>query len=287
MELITILLSGLLGFLSPVGLVVDRVAQNAIRSRFTKVEQLQVRVDNAPSHQLIQGKVERVRIAGRGLWVTPNLRIAALELETDRLDVNLQRLRQPSPSSPAGGSQRLPTGALRRPVQAGLRLVLTEQDINKLLQSPDVTARLRTVGTRFLGNMGGQQAQAYELTDPRVEFLADNRLRLQVALQEKGESVTEQTSSKQVTLTVESGLGIVSGHQVQFVSPTASINGNPVPAFLLNPIAQSLTQQLDLHKLEEAGITARLLQLNVNPKQMEIAAFVRVQPQPAPETGKN
>jgi len=35
-------------------------AENAIRSQFEKVEQLQVRVDNAPSYQLLQGKVERV-----------------------------------------------------------------------------------------------------------------------------------------------------------------------------------------------------------------------------------
>lgn len=65
MEFFTILLSGLLGLVSPAGLVIDRTAESFIRSRF-EVEQLQVRVDNAPSHQLLQGKVERVLIAGRG-----------------------------------------------------------------------------------------------------------------------------------------------------------------------------------------------------------------------------
>jgi len=55
----TIILSGLLGLVSPVGSVIDRTAENAIRSRFEKVEQLQVRVDNAPSYQLLQGKVQR------------------------------------------------------------------------------------------------------------------------------------------------------------------------------------------------------------------------------------
>jgi len=39
MEFLTIILSGLLGF-SPVGSVIDRTAENAIRSRFEKVEQL-------------------------------------------------------------------------------------------------------------------------------------------------------------------------------------------------------------------------------------------------------
>src|SRR4028119_714304 len=94
MEFITILLSGLLAVLSPVNLVADKVTEGAIRARFNKIEQLQVRVDNAPNYQIVQGKVERLRIAGRGLWLTPDIRIGALELETDPINVDLQRLRQ-------------------------------------------------------------------------------------------------------------------------------------------------------------------------------------------------
>ncbi|HEY9848168.1 MAG TPA: DUF2993 domain-containing protein [Leptolyngbyaceae cyanobacterium] len=277
MELFVILLSGLLGGLSPVGFIVDRVAQNAIRSRFEKVEQLQVRVDNAPSHQLIRGKVERVRIASRGLWVTPTLRIAALELETDPLAVDIQSLRQRGQAASTEG-QRLPTNTLREPLQAGLRLVLTEQDINKLLESPAVTARLRTIGSRFLGNMGGQQSQAYEFVNPKVEFLANDRLRFQVSLQQTGEPAPGESNDKQLTLNLESGVGIVSGHQIQLISPQASINNEPVPEFLLSPLAQTLSEQLDLRKLQDNGITARLLKLDINQQQMEIAAFVKLQP---------
>lgn len=277
MELFVILLSGLLGSLSPVGFIVDRVAQNAIRSRFEKVEQLQVRVDNVPSYQLIQGKVERVRIASRGLWVTPSFRIAALELETDPLAVDIQSLRQRGQAASAEG-QRLPTNTLRKPLQAGLRLVLTEQDINKLLESPAVAARLRTIGSSFLGNMGGQQSQAYEFVNPKVEFLANDRLRFQVSLQQTGEPAPGESSAKQLTLNLESGVGIVSGHQLQLISPKASINDEPVPEFLLNPLAQTLSEQLDFRNLQDNGITARLLKLSIKPQQMEIAAFVRLQP---------
>jgi hypothetical protein len=64
MEFFTLLVSGALGLVTPVGLVVDQAAVGAIRSQLAQVEQLQVRVDNAPTHQLLQGKVERVRVAG-------------------------------------------------------------------------------------------------------------------------------------------------------------------------------------------------------------------------------
>ena len=67
MEFLTILLSSLLGLVSPTGLVTEKVANNVVRSQFSKVEQLQIRIDNPPSHQLLQGKVQRIRMAGRGL----------------------------------------------------------------------------------------------------------------------------------------------------------------------------------------------------------------------------
>ena len=83
MELFSILLSILLSSISPAGYFIDTTAENAIRNQFNKVEQLQVRVDNVPTHQLIQGKIDRVQIAGRGFWLTENFRIDTLEIETD------------------------------------------------------------------------------------------------------------------------------------------------------------------------------------------------------------
>src|SRR4028118_1069135 len=169
MEFFTILLSGLLAVLSPVNLVADKVTEGAIRARFNKVEQLKVRIDNAPNYQLIQGKVERVRIAGRGLWLTPDIRIGALEVETDPINVNLQGLRQ---------SGQSPRSSLRQPVQAGVRLVLTQEDINKALQAPAVAARLRLIGSRILGG----SPERYEFLNPQVEFLDNNRSRFQVEI---------------------------------------------------------------------------------------------------------
>lgn len=100
MEFFTLLVSGLLGLVTPVGLVVDRTAENAIRSQLAQVEQLQVRVDNAPTHQLLQGKVERVRVAGRSLQLKwQEVRIAALELETDVIELEPRSLEKNDPNS--------------------------------------------------------------------------------------------------------------------------------------------------------------------------------------------
>ena len=258
MEFLTILLSSVLALVSPVGLVIDRTAENAIRSQFEKVEHLQVRVDNAPSYQLLQGKVERVRIAGRGLQLKQqDLSIAVLELETDPIDLDPRSLglRQPK---------------LQRPFQAGVRLVLTQEHINQALKSPELTASLRNLGISELGNETDEPEQRYDFVNPRVEFLENNRLRFQVKL--------TSGSVKPLTITGESGLGVRLGRQIQLIEPGVYVNQEAVPNQLVSAIAASLSKQLDLRNMSGYGIQARLLKLKVSQNELEIAAFLRVEP---------
>ncbi len=256
MEFLTIFLSSLLTLVSPAGLVIDKVIAHNLRSRLNKVEQLQVRVDNAPSYQVVQGQVERVRIAGRGLWLNPDIRISALEIETDPLNVDLQRLRQ--------GGQGSPKKALRQPVQAGVRLVLTQADVNKALQSPAVMARLQRIGRSFSAG----SSEPYELLNPRVEFLGNNRIRFQADLARK--------DAETLNLTVESGLNFTAGRSLQLVEPVVNINGRSLSPLLVAGFTEGISRRFDLRSLEETGITARVLQLKVDTRELEAAAFVRV-----------
>lgn len=258
MEFFTILLSGLLTLVSPSGLVIDTVAENAIRSRFEKVEQLQVRVDNTPNYQILEGQLERVRIAGRGLWLTPNIRIDALELETDPINVDLQRLRKRGQESPAA--------SLREPLQAGVRLVLTEADINQALKSPKVAAQLQEIASRFSRNA----AQRYQFVKPQVDLLENNRLRFQV------EAVEGDSSA--IAIAVESGLGIKSGSSLQLIEPTVSIDGKPLPSPFVQAFANGISNRFNLRSLEDAGLTARLLKLEINTETLEVATFLRFEP---------
>lgn len=256
MEFLTILLSGLLAALTPVNLIADKITANALRARFNKVEQIKVRIDNAPNYQLLQGKVERVRIAGRGMWLTPDIRIDALELETDPLNVDLQRLRS--------GGQANSRASLRQPLQAGLRLVLTEADLNKALASPTVAARLKIIGSRALGG----SPERYEFINPKIELLANNRLRFQMEVREK--------DAQPLALNIESGLSIVSGRSLQLVEPVVVVNGKPLSPLLVGALTSSVSNSVNLRTLEERGITARFLQLKVDKGELDIAAFVRV-----------
>lgn len=267
MELLTILLTGLLGLLSPVGVALEAIATNQIRSQLVSADELQVRIDNAPSHQVLQGRVQRLRLAGRGVVPVAGVRLAVLEVETDPIAVNPRQLR--------GGQVRL-----ERPLQAGVRLVLTEADLNQALRSPFVTERLQSFSFAL---SPGQPQQRYRLVNPQVDLLpartvdplpAASRLRLQVALQSIG-----QPAAPGLLLQIETGLSVLGGRQVQLSQPSIIANGQAVPAALLQPLIDGINRQLDLQTLESSGVLARLLKLEVEDEQINLAAFVQVRPE--------
>ncbi|MBD2056413.1 DUF2993 domain-containing protein [Oculatella sp. FACHB-28] len=264
MEFFTILLSGLLGILSPAGLVIDSVAENAIRDQLEDVEQLEVRVDNAPSYQILQGKVQRVRIAGRGLFPVEALRIDTVEVETDAIAIDPERLQEGQ-------------AALEQPLQAGIRLVLKQADLNQALQSPEIAEQLRDFSVNLVSRSGAEELQRYDFIDPQVEFIGNDsagstalgRIRIQVILR-------EQETQEDLQILAELGLEKTSALQLQIVEPIVRANGEPVPRQLIQPLIDGINQQLNLNNLETFGITARLLQVELTPEALNLAAFVQI-----------
>ena len=258
MELLTIFLSGLLGLLTPAGLLVDRTAEKAIRSQLQTAQELQVRVDNVPTHQLLQGRVEKVRIAGRSLQLkNQDIHISLLDLETDAIELDFH----------PRGQKKL---ALKKPLQMGVRLVLTQQDINKLLESPDFLDRLKKFNFISVSSSNNASSNVYKFANPQIKIL-ENRLRFQLELKQEG-------NSKPLNIQVESGVNVVAGRQIQLVNPTVVLNKEKAPEKLINQIVNNLKEQLDLRNLEGEGVQLRILKLNIKPAAIEIAAFFRIEP---------
>ena len=267
MEFFAILLSSIVGILSPAGLVVDKVAEHAIRQQFTSIEKLAVRVDNTPSYRFLQGKADRVRIAGRGLYPIAGVRIDTLELETDPIAVTPASLRTGKPQ-------------LTQPLRAGVRLVLNREDLNQALQSPAIANRFRDLSVNLLGNGLGQPHQRYTVVNPQVEFLNNDRIRLQVTLagQQSGNQQSGNQQSDRQAIIIESGLAIAQGHKIQLVDPQINLDGQPVPPELVGLLIGGLSDRLDLDKLADRGITARVLKLEILPDSVAIAGFVSLDP---------
>jgi LmeA-like phospholipid-binding len=267
MEFITILLSSLIGIVSPAGFVLDRLAEDSIRDRLYDAEELDIRVDNTPSYQIVQGQVDRVRLAGRGLFPIEGVRIDTFEVETDAIAVDPNSLRNGEPT-------------LEKPLQAGVRLVLSREDVNRALQSPEVVERLRDLS---VGAIGGAQSAAlarYDVINPQVDFLegddepissGGNRLRFQATLR-------QQQTQQEVRVLVESGLSVTAGQRLQLTNLIIRVNDQESPTQFSQRLADGLSRRFDLRSLEADGVLVRVLQFEIEPEQVAIAAFVRIAP---------
>lgn len=264
MEFLTLLFSSVLGLVTPAGFVVDRVAEDVLRDPFVKVESLVVRSDVIPTHRLLDGQVARVRIAGRGLFPFTGVRLDRLDVETDPIDVYLPRLRRSNGENPRT--------LLEKPLQAGIRLVLTEADVNEGLRSPQLTTWLKQASIQTLRETDAEEiTEQFDWQDPQITFVGNNRMALRVALQPEGEA-------DPIWFEGETGLQVQQGRWVKLVQPQLQVNGTPVPETVLEAIATGLEKQLDLDRWKAQGMTVRFLQLKVEPTRLFLALFVQVNP---------
>lgn len=263
MEWFLIALTSLLTVITPVGLVVDQVIANNIRDRVNSVEELSVRVDNAPNFQIIKGKVNRVRIASRGIEPLPQVRLQLLDIETDPIDISLDNLK-------IGNLQQL-RSSLRQPLQGAVHLIVTTEDINKALSDQAIKARLQSLLDRLLP----EEAPKMTLIATKITFLANNRLQAQIELQQQME---DSEPPETINLVIETGLKVIKGKSLEFVEPVALLNDRKISARILNSMIGMVSDRLDVSRFEQQGIMARVLKLEVNPQQIDIAAFIRLNP---------
>ncbi len=258
MELLTVLLSGLLLLISPVGIVLDQVAEDAIRSRLIGAESLDVRIDNDSSLQLLQGRVDRVRIAGRGVLPVPGLRLAVAELETDPIDLEFKSLRQGQV-------------VLDQPLQGAVRLVLTEADLNVFLNSPVVAERLSQIRIGAPNAAQARERDRYQINNPAIQFLANDRLKITVELEDLVQSET-------LFLEAETGLMITAGDRLTLTKPTLIVNGQPAPQRLVDTLLGDVNERLSLQQLDRRGLTARVIDFDLQDEALELALWIRVDP---------
>lgn len=260
MDIIAIILSTFMAAAAPAGVVVDTLAADALRGQIAGAEELHVRIDNVPNYQIINGRVDHARIAARGLYSRqlPDLRIEALDLETDVVDVDLAALQR---------GQLI----LDQPAQAALRIRLTDDDINAFLASPMVASWLETLRFSLPGPEAARERNRYGLANPNLTFLGDDRLRLVVDLEDR---VLAET----IPITLESGLGIVNGHRVELIDPRLEIDGAEAPPQLITSLAEGASEEFSLRRLEDWGLIARILNFNLRSNEFDLAIFARLDP---------
>ena len=260
MDIVIAFLTTIMAIVSPIGAAVDQLAEDALRDQVAGVEELHVRIDNVPTYQILNGRIEHVRIAGRGVFPRqfPDLRIEAIDLETDVVDVDFNRLRQ--------GKLKLD-----EPAQAALKLELKADDINQFMQSAMVQSWLDDLRFTLPGPGGTREQNRYGLNNPSLQFLDGDRVELIVDLQDR-------VAGEVIPITIELGLGFEHGHRLKLIEPVVTIDGETAPPELLTSLVAGAEEQLTLRTLEESGITARIIAFDIQDNELELAIFARVEP---------
>jgi hypothetical protein len=255
MEFLTILLTIIVSLGASGGLILDQILANLIETRTENVEELQVRVENTPSYEIIQGKAEKIRIASRGLEPIKDFRIEVLELETDPLSLNLDTIKT--------GNKKF-REALKKPLQGGIRLVLTEEDLNQAINSKNIQAKIQKL-------ISDSDQPDFEIINCRLNLLANNRLAIETEVK-----LLRLDREDILNITLNVGLKLVQGHKIEIIEPQGTLNGRKLSSKLLQGFADNINQRLDFHSLEDSGILIRLLQLEITDQTINVAAFLRI-----------
>jgi hypothetical protein len=266
MELLTIVLSGLLSVFATSGSIVDYLVEQNFRDLVVKIERQAIRVDNSPSYQIISGKVQKVRVATRGIELKSNLRIEALELETDNLAFDRHKLKI--------NNLEDFRAALQQPLQGAVRLVLKGSDLNRALASSQVKDNLQIILNRLLASRSGSTNLSYELLALQLELQPENYVGLKFKLRRP--SLTGKKIASELDFALNLKIRVVDGKRIELLEPSGTVNQRPMSSRLLKGFAEGISDRLDLTKLETNGIIIRLLQLEVKEDKIQLAGFARM-----------
>ena len=271
MELIAIVLSGLFSVFANGGWVIDAIAASSLSDQVVSVEEKAIRIDNTPNYQIAQGKVDKLRIATRGVKLTPYLRIDTLELETDAIAVELNNL----------DTQNLKSlrSSLLKPLQGVGKIIITEADISQALQAPEVTQKLQEVLNNLVARRAGNSSIGYEISAPELELHPNNKVKIHLELRRLGNN---RKNASKLSISLEFNIQVLEGKKIQLMQPIGTVNNRPMSSRLLQGFAEGMSDRLDLSQLESQGILARLLQLEITADKIELVAFARMETKQTP-----
>ncbi len=271
MEFLATLLIGAIASLSPTGAIGEARTAAALRERLGDPEVLVVRLESRPVHQfLFAGEVDSLRVAGRGLYPLPELRLDLLEVETDPLSLDLQQLR-------AGAAQQ----ALREPLQAAWRAAFTEADLNRALQNPRILASLQPLAESLRQRLPGTRGQRYEVLAAAVDLQANNRLA--IAIDVRVSRQADPNDFQDFDLELTTAVGLDRAQRLELRDPVIAIDGRAISGQFAAVLQGRLRDRLDLGRLDDRAIVARLLQLEIDGDRLQAVGFVRLPPSEPPE----
>lgn len=130
----------------------SQAAEIGISSQLDDAEEVSVDV-RTDLLKMVQGQADSVSFAGQGLVMQKDIRVQEIELQLDGVAIN--------PLSALFGKLELD-----RPVDASARLVMTEQDINRALNSDYIRSQMQSIELNVENQTVSLEMQQMELLLP-------------------------------------------------------------------------------------------------------------------------
>ncbi len=269
MELLVSILSGILAIATSVNMVGDTLVEKKIRSQVQAVDTLVVRIDNAPNYDVLGGKVQRVRVATRDLKISSAIAFKALEIDMDGININLKEFIQEDLVTEIDD---VPTLRLRElfesPVQMASRIVLTQEQLDSILQSQTVNFTLSQRLTDTLNGLSDNDAE-FTINSFKLDLIDTNRLALRANIIDlEGEY---EARGEELNVDWELSIKVLDGSNFEFFDQKLYIEGEEIEPENDVLIARPVT----LRVLEELGLNVRVLQWNSDQDELELALSVR------------
>ena len=272
MELLTSIMSAILAIATSVNAVGDEVLKNKLESQIKSVNTMAVRIDNAPNHDISKGKVQRVRVATRNIEISQAIAFKTLEVDVDGIDIRLKEWLQQDILTEIDG---VPTLRLRQlfeqPVNIASRAVLTQEQLDRMLQSPFVNRTVRRRLQQTLNRIAesNYRRKDFEISSFALDLIGENRIALRMKL--SGFDRKDGRKDEEIDVNFEFALEVVDGVSFRLTEQRVFVDGEEVEPEQGVLVVEPVT----LKALEEVGIKIRVIEWESNEDELELALFVR------------
>ena len=272
MELLVSIISAILAIATSVNAVGDEVLKNKLESQIKSVDTIAVRIDNAPGHDISKGKVQRVRVATRNIEISQAIAFKTLEVDVDGIDIRLREWLQQDILTEMDG---VPTLRLRQlfeqPVNIASRAVLTQEQLDRMLQSPFVNRTVRRRLQQTLNRIAesNYRRKDFEISSFALDLIGENRIALRMKL--SGFDRKDGRKDEELDVNFEFALEVVDGVSFRLTEQRVFVDGEEVEPEQGVLVVEPIT----LKALEEVGIKVRVIEWESNEDELELALFIR------------
>ena len=229
---------------------INKIAELALSSQLEEMDSLEVKVKTAPE-KLANGELESLLIKGKGLVIETDLRLQVLEIEMKAIAV--------SPLKALTGNIEL-----TQPTEGTAHLVLTETDLNRALNSPDLRAKINVLDT-YLST--GQD----KLTVPQksCQLREDGTVAVEAVVELQPSGETKEVAFTATPKIASEGRSVVL-EDIQYEL------GKEVSEELTQGFLNKATTMLNLRNFEKQGLALRIHHLTVEAGRIRLLAVADI-----------